>query len=175
MWICARRACDPKRRRCHQRLFAQRAPTGIEPTAPCLQTAEAQIPHKIRPDVVLTGGTLGQTGVPIEYRLPAKTRRFAGTSSNGASRSRTGDLLLAKAVWGSMGGVGRARMPIKQGLACSLVIAGGGCFRRLLDLCLISPSKRRADQRRVHPRRSHPWPRRPSKRLWSHSACGHHR
>jgi hypothetical protein len=32
-------------------------------------------------------------------------------------------------------------MPIKQGFECSLVIAGGGCFPRLLDLCLISPAK----------------------------------
>ena len=89
-------AADPKRRRCHQRLFAHRAPTGIEPTTPCLQTAEAQIPHKIRPDVVLTCGTLRQTRVPIEYHLPAKIRRLAGISSNGANRDRTGDLLLAK-------------------------------------------------------------------------------
>ncbi len=69
----------------------------------------------------------------------------------GANRDRTGDLLLAKAVWGSMGGVGRARMPIEQGFSCSLAITGGGCFPRLLDLCLISPTKRRPhDQRRVH-------------------------
>ncbi len=43
----------------------------IEPVTSCLQTAESQIPGKIRPDVVLTGGTLRQTGVPIEYRPPA--------------------------------------------------------------------------------------------------------
>jgi hypothetical protein len=34
----------------------------------------------------------------------------------GANRDRTGDLLLAKAVWGLVGGVGRAHMPIKQGV-----------------------------------------------------------
>lgn len=52
--------------------------------------------------------------------------------------------------------------PIKQGFACPLVIAGGGCFPHLLDLCLVSPTKRRPpDQRRVHlpsvwlPLRSH--------------------
>jgi hypothetical protein len=71
-------------------------PTGIELTTSCLQTAESQIPRKIRPDVVLTCGTLGQTRVPIEYHLHAKTRRLAGTSSSGANRDRTGDLLLAK-------------------------------------------------------------------------------
>jgi hypothetical protein len=61
-----------------------------------------------------------------------------------ANRSRAGDLLLAKAVWGLVGGVGRARMPIEQGFSCSLAIAGGGCFPRLLNLCLISPGKRLA-------------------------------
>src|ERR1700689_5071492 len=71
-------------------------PTGIELTTSCLQTAESQIPRKIRPDVVLTCGTLGRTRVPIQYHLPAKTRRFAGIYSHGANRDRTGDLLLAK-------------------------------------------------------------------------------
>ena len=66
-----------------------------EPTS-CLQTAESKIPRKIRPGAVLTCGTLGQNRVPIEYRWPTKTIRFAGISSDGANRDRTGDLLLAK-------------------------------------------------------------------------------
>ncbi len=100
LWLNSARATGSNRRRCHQHLVCAQPsfahPTGIEPTTSCLQTAEAQIPRKIRPDVVLTCGTLGQTRVPIEYRLRAKTRRFAGTSSDGANRDRTGDLLLAK-------------------------------------------------------------------------------
>jgi hypothetical protein len=75
---------------------------------------------------------------------------------DGASRDRTGDLLLAKAVWGSVGGVGRAPMPIEQGFAWSLVIAGGGCFPRLLDLCLISPAKRRPARPAPRPQPSGP-------------------
>jgi hypothetical protein len=103
--VCAARpataaiSTQVKRRRqdhmvCAPSSFAH--PTGIEPTTSCLQTAESQIPHKMRLDVVLACGTLSQIGVPIEYQLPAKTRRLAGTSSYGANRDRTGDLLLAK-------------------------------------------------------------------------------
>src|ERR1700733_7180248 len=99
-WLNSARATGSNRRRCHQPLVGAQPsfahPTGIEPTTSCLQMADAQIPRKIRPDVVLTCGTLGQTRVPIEYHLHAKTRRLAGTSSSGANRDRTGDLLLAK-------------------------------------------------------------------------------
>src|ERR1035438_9922090 len=71
-------------------------PTENEPTTSCLQTAKRRIPRKIRPDVVLTCGTLRQKRVPSEYHLRSKIRQFPGISSDGANRDRTGDLLLAK-------------------------------------------------------------------------------
>jgi hypothetical protein len=48
----------------------------------------------------------------VEAERPTRESGY-NWSRYGASRDRTGDLLLAKAVWGSMGGVGRARIADK--------------------------------------------------------------
>ncbi len=46
--------------------------------------------------MVLTYGTFREALVAIEHQTVPKTGLFAGISSNGANRDRTGDLLLAK-------------------------------------------------------------------------------
>ena len=56
----------------------------------------ATIRDKATPGVVLIGGTLCPKPLLTEYRTRLKTSRFAGLSSDGANRDRTGDLLLAK-------------------------------------------------------------------------------
>jgi hypothetical protein len=52
--------------------------------------------------------------------LPRRIPLDCRDSANGASRDRTGDLLLAKAVWGSMGGVRRARIADKTRVCVSV-------------------------------------------------------
>jgi hypothetical protein len=74
------------------------------------------------------------SSLPVLYRYGATqnmpiSRHFSVWSQP----DRTGDLLLAKAVWGSMGGVGRARMPINRGLR----VRWGSLVAAVFRVCLI--------------------------------------
>ena len=118
----------------HRRLAVCAVPAtdDTNPTIRCLDVEAAETRALLRDEL----------GELLAYHGYSDLDVFS--AGNGASRDRTGDLLLANLAGRMVVGVGWASLALRRSFVRSMMLFGSGCFRSVLRPCFVPRTCRRA-------------------------------